>query len=441
MVEVRDLAKRFATDLQAARSYAVRSVAQELSGRQPRERPALRDHEFWALQDITFDLPKGHAIGIVGANGAGKTSLLRILHGISAPDWGTVTIRGRSAAVIELGNSFDELATGREAIAAEGAVLGLAPDRLKDLEEEIIGFAELQAVIDAPVRTYSQGMRLRLGYAVAAHTQPDLLLVDELLAVGDAAFQRKCIGFILRYLDDGGSLILVSHDMWQVRAVASRCLVLDRGRIVADGEVQQALRTYMEQSVAASTARAALDLADQAGPLVDDGDAVVRILGGSLADPDGDPVVTGGPAVLSLDVDNQGPAVDVRCIASLGSVESPAIAVAVESPADPLLTLPEGRSTIRHHLDRLDLIGASYALRAALVDADDTQLASIGWTGMPLTVALQERPGEDQTPHRMIGALSVLLPRWPDELAAEAAGPADTDPSTGTGTGTGPILG
>jgi lipopolysaccharide transport system ATP-binding protein len=410
IVVVDRVAKRYGTDLSAIRRYGTRSIRDELFGRQPSGRPLLRNHEFWALQDVSFELQPGEALGIVGDNGAGKTTLLRLLHGLTRPDWGTISVNGRTAALIELGSAFDEYATGREAIAMEGVVLGLSPDQLRDLEVEIIDFAELADVIDAPVRTYSLGMRMRLGYAIAAHVRPELLLVDEVLGVGDAAFQRKCVGYIRRHLDEGGSLVLVSHDMWQIRAVCSRCLVLHAGRIVASGDVQQALHAYMEQSLPPATnhSKADADAAKSDGP--------VRIEWAELVGGDGRAVTAGDDAVLMLTIANDGPTLRVRCAVAIGPMEVPVSAIGAATDQAAPLTVPSGRSRASCAFGMIALTGGTYAVRAALVAADGGEiLATIGWSDAPLTVKVLETPGEDQTPFRMIGSLAVLRPSWPDQ--------------------------
>ena len=411
---VENLAKRFGLDREASRKYGVHALGSEMAGHRPRERPTLRPHEFWALQDVSFTLRRGEALGIVGSNGAGKTTLLRILHGLSVPDWGSVSLTGRSAALIELGTAFDGLSTGREAIYVEGVLLGLSRSAVAERERDIIAFSELGDVIDAPVRTYSQGMRMRLGYAIAAHTRPDVLLIDEVLAVGDAAFQRKCIGFILQHLDAGGSLVLISHDMWQIRAVSSTCMLLDRGRVKAKGEVQTVLKEYLESTAAQGAGAPADD-----GQLDDASHAVgVRLGGFHLEGVDGAPATSGAPATLSIEVRNDGSPVRARCVAALGPLDAPVAAVSSATDIDRPLEIPSGACVVRCGFDALWLIAATYEVRAALIDAGDGSILASTDQRPTSTVVVSEPEGEDQTPHQMIGTITVLDARWPEDSTA-----------------------
>lgn len=409
VVVVEDLAKRYGSDNRAVKRYGLSAIRDEVLGRRPKQRPILRAHERWVLQDISFTLNPGEALGVVGHNGAGKTTLLRLLQGVSSPDWGSIAIQGRSTALIELGSAFDSYATGRQAIATEGVLLGYTPERIRDLESEVIGFAELDEVIDTPIRTYSLGMRMRLGYAIAAYTEPDLLIIDEVLAVGDAAFQLKCVRFVLRHLGNGGSLVLVSHDPWQIRSVCTQCIVLDKGRIIAHGNVQQALKIYIDQSATATSEWLGNARVDGE---TDSPGSCIEILSCSLAGPDGGPAVTDGDAILTLEVDNAGPPTEVRCMVALGPIEVPVAAVSAITPIEDPLTLPAGRSSVNCIFERLALRGATYALRVAILPTEGTTvLGSVGWDDEPMSVTFEEPPDEDQTPFQIAGFLGVLRPR------------------------------
>lgn len=408
---VKDLAKRFGLDREASRKYGVAALASELAGHRPKERPRLRPHEFWALQDVSFTLRRGEALGIVGSNGAGKTTLLRLLHGLSVPDWGTVTLTGRTAALIELGNAFDGLSTGREAIYVEGVLLGLSRSEVAELEKDIIAFSELGDVIDAPVRTFSQGMRMRLGYAIAAHARPDVLLIDEVLAVGDAAFQRKCISFIRTHLDAGGSLVLISHDMWQIRAVSSTCMLLDHGRVKAKGEVQSVVKQYLESAVVEQPDAPGGDAWASGGTPEAGG---VRVRDFHLEGTDGTPASTGQAAALSIEVRNDGPPVLVRCVVALGPLDAPVAAVSAATDVDRPLEIPSGGSIIRCAFDALWLVAATYDVRVALIDASEGSILVSTDEGATSTVTVSEPDGEDQTPLQIIGTLTVLDAQWPE---------------------------
>jgi ABC-type polysaccharide/polyol phosphate transport system ATPase subunit len=244
------VSKRYATSARSAMSYGVREILGELDVRTQGRRPELRANEFWALDDVSLTVEPGQAVGVIGANGAGKTSLLRVVHGLSRPDSGEVVVHGRTGALIDLGISFIPFATGRESMEMEAALLGLEPaDRIAAFER-IMEFADIGEFIDVPVSKYSLGMRMRLGYAIVAALEPQLLLIDEVLSVGDIGFQRKCLNFVSSYVERGGSVLLVTHDLWAVRMVCSRCIVLDHGRIVADGDVDDTITTYLTDFLA-----------------------------------------------------------------------------------------------------------------------------------------------------------------------------------------------
>jgi lipopolysaccharide transport system ATP-binding protein len=206
----------------------------------------LRPDEFYAVRDVSFELRRGECLGLIGHNGAGKTTLLRMLNGLIKPDHGRVEMNGRVGALIALGAGFNPILTGRENIYINGSVLGLSKKEIDDKIDEIIDFAEIWEFIDSPVQNYSSGMSVRLGYSVAANLNPDVLIVDEVLAVGDVAFQRKCMDGMTRYADSGGSLILVAHQMHAIQSVCDRCIVFEHGRLVFSGSTKEAVGIYHE---------------------------------------------------------------------------------------------------------------------------------------------------------------------------------------------------
>lgn len=214
-LSVSNLSKKYCGDLKKALFYGLGDIAGEMSGRQWWA-GRLRPGEFWALDDISFDVRRGEAVAVIGRNGAGKSTLLRVIYGLLKPDMGQVRIAGRSEAIIELGTGFNPLLTGRENIEVGASLHGLDPDATGRLLEAVIDFAELAEFIDAPLLSYSSGMKARLAYSLAAHLGPDLLLVDEALAVGDLAFQHKCIRHMRQFVQGGGSLLLVSHNVQQI---------------------------------------------------------------------------------------------------------------------------------------------------------------------------------------------------------------------------------
>ena len=203
-----------------------------------------RSTPFWALRDVSFRITPGESVGIIGANGAGKTTLLRLICGLTRPTTGGVTIDGSVAALLELGAGFHPHLTGRENVYVSGTVSGLRRRDVKTLFDAIVDFSELGDFIDQPLRTYSQGMLLRLGFAVAIHVDPAILIIDEALAVGDAHFERKCLDRIEEFHRAGKTLVIVSHFMETIRSFCTRVLWLQRGSLVADGRFEDVVPVY-----------------------------------------------------------------------------------------------------------------------------------------------------------------------------------------------------
>lgn len=205
--------------------------------------------EFWALKDISFNINQGDRLGIIGRNGAGKSTLLKLLSRISEPTSGKITIKGRVASLLEVGTGFHPELTGRENIFLNGAILGMSRTEIKSKFDEIVDFAEIERFLDTPVKRYSSGMYVRLAFAVAAHLEPEILIVDEVLAVGDVQFQNKCLG----KMDDvskkeGRTVIFVSHNMNAIRTLCNRGLLLKKGQIAIDGSVEDVINDYMMEN-------------------------------------------------------------------------------------------------------------------------------------------------------------------------------------------------
>jgi lipopolysaccharide transport system ATP-binding protein len=205
--------------------------------------PGLRPGEFWANKDISFELRRGECLGLIGRNGAGKTTLLKMLNGLIKPDTGTIEMRGRVGALIALGAGFNPILTGRENIYVNGSILGLTKEEIDDKIEDIIDFAEIRDFIDSPVQSYSSGMQVRLGFAVATALDPDVLILDEVLAVGDAAFRNKCYRRISA-LRESAAVIFVSHQMEQVARISDLALVMSLGKTLYLGNVEAGVAVY-----------------------------------------------------------------------------------------------------------------------------------------------------------------------------------------------------
>jgi len=205
--------------------------------------------KFWALKDISFDVEEGQVVGIIGRNGAGKSTLLKIISEITEPTEGEIRIRGRVASLLEVGTGFHPELTGGENIFMNGAILGMTRSEIKQKFDEIVSFAEVEQFIDTPVKRYSSGMYVRLAFAVAAHLEPEILLVDEVLAVGDAAFQKKCLGKMEEVTRQGRTVLFVSHNMGAISRLTSQCILLSGGKLALNDSTPKVVETYMTQSL------------------------------------------------------------------------------------------------------------------------------------------------------------------------------------------------
>jgi len=250
VISVENLGKSYRISHQAEhqRYVALRDVLTDklkgLSRFRGRRHARPLTEDFWALKDVSFDVRQGEVVGIIGRNGAGKSTLLKILSRITEPSKGRVRIKGRVASLLEVGTGFHPELTGRENIFLNGAILGMTRAEIKRRFDEIVAFAEVERFLDTPVKHYSSGMYVRLAFAVAAHLEPEILIVDEVLAVGDAEFQKRCLGKMQRVADGGRTVLFVSHQLPAVRALTTRGLLLGVGKLVRDGSTSEVLNAY-----------------------------------------------------------------------------------------------------------------------------------------------------------------------------------------------------
>ena len=245
LVKVEGLSKKFCKDLKTSLWYGVKDLVSQVSGN--KENGTLRPKEFWALKDINFELRRGECLGLIGHNGAGKSTLLKILNSLINPDEGSVTMRGRVGALIELGAGFNPILTGRENIYNNGAVLGFPRKEIDAKVEEIIDFSEIREFIDMPVQNYSSGMKVRLGFAVAAQMEPDVLIIDEVLAVGDIGFTTKCLNKISE-LTATCAVIFVSHSMPMVGKICTEAILMNIGVMRAkSNNISDVIQIYFSE--------------------------------------------------------------------------------------------------------------------------------------------------------------------------------------------------
>ncbi|MBL8214272.1 MAG: ABC transporter ATP-binding protein [Bryobacterales bacterium] len=280
-----------------------------------RKAPVPADTEFYALDDLSFEVAMGTVVGVIGRNGAGKSTLLKVLSRITEPTDGFADIRGRVGSLLEVGTGFHGELTGRENILLNGAILGMKHKEIVRKFDDIVAFAEVERFVDTPVKFYSSGMYLRLAFAVAAHLEPEILLVDEVLAVGDLAFQKKCLGKMDEVAKEGRTVVFVSHNMGAVRSLCTHGVVLERGRLHLQGAIGAAIEAYYRLSNAADAQERApgksgfgrVEIAGQESMTIDQGDAIE--LATTLQVPDG---VTGFTIMCLMQDMHQRPVLHLR---------------------------------------------------------------------------------------------------------------------------------
>jgi len=246
IISVRGLGKQYRLQTQRAAYHTLReSIMRGLRGGLRRGSAAGGDRTFWALRDVTVDVAPGEVVGVIGRNGAGKSTLLKVLSRITEPTVGEVDLYGRVGCLLEVGTGFHSELTGRDNVFLSGAVLGMRREEISRKFDDIVAFAEMGTFLDTPVKHYSSGMTMRLAFSVAAHLDPEILIIDEVLAVGDAAFQKKCLGKMDDAARQGRTILFVSHNMAAVRSLCHRVLLLDAGRIVMDGDADGCISRYL----------------------------------------------------------------------------------------------------------------------------------------------------------------------------------------------------
>jgi lipopolysaccharide transport system ATP-binding protein len=243
VLSVQNVSKRFCRDLRKSLFYGIQDITAELLGIRGEVRK-LRFKEFWALKDVSLELRRGEALGLVGKNGSGKSTLLRIIAGLIKPDTGSVEVQGRLAPLIALGAGFNPILTGRENIYANMAILGLSKKEIDDRFDAVVDFAEIGDAIDSPIHSYSSGMAARLGFSSAIHTEPDIILIDEVLAVGDVRFKTKCYQKLHELRQKGKSFVMVSHSSHQIATVCDSAIYLQQGLTIMSGDTLTVMNKY-----------------------------------------------------------------------------------------------------------------------------------------------------------------------------------------------------
>jgi ABC-type polysaccharide/polyol phosphate transport system ATPase subunit len=371
-------------------------------------RRGSRAAEVVALRDVSFRVERGSAVGLVGRNGSGKTTLLRLLSGIIRPTTGRVDVGGRVGSLLELGAGFHPDLTGRENVFLNGSIYGLKRAYIREQLDEIVAFAGLEEAIDLPVRTYSSGMYMRLGFAIAAHIEADMLLLDEVFAVGDEQFQRKCFGKIFEFKQRGGTIVFVSHDASAVERLCDRAILLRNGTVEFDGPTHEAIVRYRRQLAGER------DPDERGAGLKEWGSGEARIEDVALLGPDGDErtqLLAGEPFALRLRVAAEPDVPAPRVSFELRDGSGLLLAADAQSTGE--LGWGRGGGVLRFEVERPPLADGRFHLRLGLSDESGERLYH--WLDDALTFVVYP-PGGERGVVRLEG-------RWEKE---EMSAPAET---------------
>lgn len=406
VISASHLSKKYCRELRRSLLYGLGDVAREVLGRPGGDsEQRLRPAEFWALRDVSFEVRRGESLAVIGANGAGKSTLLKVLYGLVKPDAGSVRVAGRVGALIELGTGFNPVLTGRENVYVNAAVLGFSRRQVAGMMDEIIDFAGLGEFVDTPVQYYSSGMQARLSYAVAARLNPDVLLVDEVLAVGDLAYQRKCFAHMLGYLDSGGSLVFVSHNPYQIQSICRRGVVLERGRLTFAGTAVEALNYYFEtrlENDGSAKRRPRAAEPDEERPVVIESLRAEAARGGD--------VLTGEDIFVTLRYRSLRAREVLWGFSVYTSDQWVCVTGAFDMRPRPVAG---GEGELRCRVPRLPLVAGSYLLRATIHDPATLQpLAMLGWQDAPQPFNVRARPTELNNAMTSVSQLVTLDVEW-----------------------------
>ena len=379
--------------------------------------------QFIALQDVSFSIPQGRMVGVIGRNGAGKSTLLRLVGGVGRPDRGGIKVNGRIGALLDLGAGFHPDLTGRENVFISGVIAGLTRRQVAQHFDDIVAFAELEEFIDNPLRTYSTGMKMRLAFAVAVHIDPDILLIDEVLAVGDMAFQRKCLARIEQFKQRGCTILLVSHDVGQVQQLCDEVIWLRKGQVAAHGPADVVVGQYKAEMSKETEQRTPTEIPVMITPAGTElrinenrfGSMEIKIESVKLLDSVGMPVAqmsSGEP--LSIEIEYQAPQ----------PIATPIFGVTISrddgfifydtyvKASDIAMPVAHGRGKVALSLDRLDLVSSHYYVDVGIYEQDWAYAYDYHWHVYPLIIdAADNGKGVLYPPHswRVISQQSEIL--------------------------------
>ncbi len=383
---------------------------------------------FWALQDVNVDIMQGETFGILGRNGSGKSTLLKCIAGILKPTAGEIRVRGSLAAMLELGAGFQQDLSGRDNIFLNGSLLGLSRPEIEKRFDAIVAFAELEDFIDNQVKFYSSGMYVRLGFAVAVNVEPDVLLVDEVLAVGDAAFQRKCLDHVKRFQREGRTIVVVSHGTEVMRQNCQRVMVMNHGKVITVDQPGEGIRVFLADLLGVGT----LEGSESGGI-----EGNVLAVGAVHVDHGGSGdrmhLYPGEPLTVTADVDSLAPVPDAMAMIAIHDDANEL--VFYSDPDDPMcaLDVPEGGGVVRFHFPEVPLLDGTYSVSLGVRSATVTAIydwkeqvtkfevvnpgRETGRVRLPLDVSFRLRSTSPTGEVPVVGAQFGPLPGWEESTA------------------------
>jgi lipopolysaccharide transport system ATP-binding protein len=401
VVSVSNIGKKFAKSLGQTLRYGLSDISGDLLmlGGKPK---VLRPGEFWALDDVSFEIQQGEALAIIGRNGSGKSTLLKLLYGLIKPDVGEITIRGRMAAIIELGAGFDPILSGRENVYISASILGLCREEVEELLPAIIEFSGLRDFMETPVKFYSSGMRARLAYSIATNLSPDIFLVDEVLAVGDAEFRQKCLRNMVKFVEEGGSLIFVSHTANQIQAVCNRGIVLDCGKVCYGGTALAALDHYYRSGLHRQ------DKQPVRFESLENSDCTIEAVHID-PDPETGAIRTGREFSLTITAVLQR---EAEVVASISILARDLLTV-VATESSELCRCAAGRHVFRFRIGAMPLMPGLFHVRGALREGKQLLLlASFGFTESPHSFLVGGDPTPENVRAHASGQLIKIHGEW-----------------------------
>ncbi|BDI31149.1 ABC transporter ATP-binding protein [Capsulimonas corticalis] len=376
LLEIDHLSKRYCRDPRRAAAYAMRDIWSDICGRAPGD--ALRPGEFWAVRDVNMQVARGEVVGLIGHNGAGKSTLINLVSGVLRPTLGSISLYTDLVVTMDHQSGLSPVQTGRENIGSQLSLHGMSALDIDAAIEAVVGYSELGEFADAPVGSYSLGMRARLAFAIYSQLKPDLFIVDEALSGGDLRFRNKFARFLKNHIDAGGSILMASHDIYTIQSMCDRCVVMDRGEAIISGTTPEALHAY----TALAHERDRKSLEDKASaPTTDDRscDELVRIESIEVIGADGDRIYPGDPVEIRIVCDSSETTEAVLCSVEIGSRGIFPVATHIGGFADSGYRMTPGRNEFLCRIDPFPLASGIYHLCVSVVTRDSGIV--LGWKG------------------------------------------------------------